>query len=377
MIEVQHLNKKYGELTVLNDVNAVINKGDVIAVIGPSGTGKSTFLRCLNLLEKPDGGSIKIEGTELLSSTTKITDVRKKMGMVFQNFNLFENYSIIDNLMIGPIKQLGFTPKDAYIQAMNLLRQVGLVAKADCFPDELSGGQKQRVAIARCLSMKPDIILFDEPTSALDPTMISEVLSVIRKLAIQGMTMVIVTHEMRFAKDVSTRVFYMDEGEIYESGTPEEIFDHPKRERTRKFIYHIRNFEYRIKDANYDYGDIISQLTMFTQKYFFSKEQTDALQLIIDETLVSCTSVDNSIKESMFAKGGIDIFVEYEESKNHVKVIFEANECLKTFLPSKNLDDNFSEMILKGVSESINETTANGKLKMEIVMKTQNPQQNK
>lgn len=372
MIEVQHLNKKYGGTTVLKDVNAVINKGDVIAVIGPSGTGKSTFLRCLNLLERPDGGSINIDGTDLLAPTTNIPEVRKKMGMVFQNFNLFENYSIIDNLMIGPIKQLGFTPKDAYCQAIDLLKLVGLVAKANSFPEELSGGQKQRVAIARCLSMKPEIILFDEPTSALDPTMVSEVLSVIRKLATQGMTMVIVTHEMRFAKDVSTRVFYMDEGVIYESGTPEEIFDHPKRERTRKFIYHIRNFEYQIKDANYDYGDIINQITQFAQKYFFSKEQTDNLQLIIDETLVSCMSADNDIKTSMFTKGGIKIVVEYEESRNHVKVIFEANECLKTFLSSNNIEDNFSKMILTGISESINETIENERLRLEIVMKNLN-----
>lgn len=370
MIEVRHLCKKYGELTVLKDVNVVINKGDVVSVIGPSGTGKSTFLRCLNLLEKPDGGSVVIEGTDLLSPATNISEVRKKMGMVFQNFNLFENYSVMDNLMIGPVKQLGFTPEDAYHQAMDLLKLVGLSAKAENFPEELSGGQKQRVAIARCLSMKPDIILFDEPTSALDPTMVSEVLSVIRKLASQGMTMVIVTHEMRFARDVSTRVLYMDEGVVYESGTPEEIFDHPKQERTRRFIYHIRNLEYHIVDADYDYGDIINQITLFAQKYFFSKEQTDNLQLIVDETLVSCMAAGDDVKKTIFGNGGVDITVEYDESRNEVKVIFVADKCLKSFLSSDNMDDNLSEMILRGVSESVNETVTDGKLKLEIVMKT-------
>lgn len=368
MIEVSHLVKRYGDLTVLKDVNAVINKGDVVSIIGPSGTGKSTFLRCLNLLEKPDGGSITIEGTNLLAPETDVPAIRKKMGMVFQNFNLFENYSVADNLMIGPIKQLGTDPKAAYERAMELLKLVGLQAKADAFPDELSGGQKQRVAIARCLSMKPDIMLFDEPTSALDPTMVSEVLSVIRKLATQGMTMIIVTHEMRFAKDVSTRVFYMDQGVIYESGTPDEIFEHPQLERTKQFIYRIRNFEYNIPNEQYDYVEMISLIEQFSQKYFFSLKRVNNIQLVVEETLESCMACGAEIKEKMFAAGGIHITIEYEEKLNKVKVIFESDQCLNTFFPT-GTDDNLSEVIINGVSDSITEKTENGKLRLEVMLK--------
>lgn len=212
MIRVEHLQKSYGELKVLRDVCTTINKGEVISIIGPSGTGKSTFLRCLNLLDTPTGGAIYIDEKNLLAKDTNVSKIRQRMGMVFQSFNLFEHLSIMENVTIGPIKLLGIPPAEAQAKGLELLRMVGLAEKADSFPNQLSGGQKQRVAIARCLSMNPEIILFDEPTSALDPTMVSEVLAVIRNLAKLGMTMVIVTHEMSFARDVSTRVFYMDQG---------------------------------------------------------------------------------------------------------------------------------------------------------------------
>ena len=217
MIEIEHLRKDYGDLHVLKDVNATINQGDVISVIGPLGTGKSTFLRCLNLLERPDGGNIKIDGKSILDKNADVISLRRRMGMVFRSFNLFEHYSVLDNLLIGQMKLLHKSAEEAEERAMQLLHTVGLSGKAFSFPDELSGGQKQRVTIARCLSMEPEIILFDEPTSALDPTMVSEVLGVIHNLAETGMTMVIVTHEMDFAHDVSNRVFYMDQGEIYEA----------------------------------------------------------------------------------------------------------------------------------------------------------------
>lgn len=281
MIQIQHLEKKFGKLTVLKDVNINIKRGEVISVIGPSGTGKSTLLRCLNLLEWPTGGSVIVDGEELLSADkVDAPKLRRKMGMVFQSFNLFDHLSVLENVCIGPIKLLGMSKVEATRRAMRLLKMVGMAEKARSMPAELSGGQKQRAAIARCLSMNPEIILFDEPTSALDPTMVSEVLSVIRTLAKQGMTMVIVTHEMSFARRVSTRVLYMDQGVIYEEGTPEEIFDTPRRERTRVFVNSIRDFHFAIHSEDYDLYAFESELRNFCNKYFLSEETVQhAVQL--------------------------------------------------------------------------------------------------
>ena len=218
MISIQHLKKVYPNVTPFSDVNVKIEKGEVISIIGPSGTGKSTLLRCLNLLETPTSGEIIVDGEAITAKGADISAVRRKMGMVFQAFNLFSHLTVIENIMLGPVDLLKLSRQEAYDEGMHLLNTVGLAEKALSYPDELSGGQKQRVAIARALAMKPEIILFDEPTSALDPTMVSEVLSVIRSLAREGLTMMIVTHEMKFARDVSTRIFYMDEGGIYEDG---------------------------------------------------------------------------------------------------------------------------------------------------------------
>ena len=236
MISVSHLQKSFNGVLVLKDVNAEIKKGEVISIIGPSGTGKSTFLRCLNRLETPDGGRIVVDGQDVTDPKTDIPAVRRKMGMVFQNFNLFGNLTVIGNVMAAQCDLLKKTPAEAKAKAMELLARVGLAEEANALPDELSGGQKQRIAIARALAMDPDIILFDEPTSALDPTMVGEVLTVIKDLAKTGMTMLIVTHEMGFARDVSTRIFYMDEGVVYEEGTPDEIFSCPKKPKTIDFV---------------------------------------------------------------------------------------------------------------------------------------------
>lgn len=281
MIQIQHLEKKFGQLSVLKDVNIRIKRGEVISVIGPSGTGKSTLLRCMNLLEWPTGGSIIVDGEELLSANkVDAPKLRRKMGMVFQSFNLFDHLSVLENVCIGPIKLLGMSKVEATRHAMRLLKMVGMAEKARSMPAELSGGQKQRAAIARCLSMNPEIILFDEPTSALDPTMVSEVLSVIRTLAKQGMTMVIVTHEMSFARRVSTRVLYMDQGVIYEEGTPEDIFENPHRERTRVFVNSIRDFRYDIHSEDYDLYAFEAELRSFCNKYFLSDETVQtAVQL--------------------------------------------------------------------------------------------------
>ena len=236
MIQVQHLGKAFGDLGVLKDINVDIYKGDVVCVIGPSGSGKSTFLRCLNRLEEPTSGKILFEGVDITDPKTDIDKHRQKMGMVFQQFNLFPHMTIMKNLTIAPMKLQGVSQKDAEAEAMRLLERVGLADRANAYPNQLSGGQKQRIAIVRALCMKPDVMLFDEPTSALDPEMVGEVLNVMRDLADQKMTMVVVTHEMGFAKEVGNRVLFMADGKLLEEGTPEEIFDHPKHERLKEFL---------------------------------------------------------------------------------------------------------------------------------------------
>lgn len=236
MITVKNLKKNFGNLTVLKGIDVTIEKGECVVVIGPSGSGKSTFLRCLNRLEEPDGGEIDIEGTDLLSPHTDINEMRQRIGMVFQHFNLFPHKTILENVTLAPIKLKKMPQKEAEDAALELLRRVGIEDKASVYPSTLSGGQKQRVAIARSLAMNPQVMLFDEPTSALDPEMVGEVLDVMKNLAKEGMTMVVVTHEMGFAKEVANRVLFMADGVILEEGTPQEIFEHPQHERTKAFI---------------------------------------------------------------------------------------------------------------------------------------------
>lgn len=236
LIQVQHLGKAFGDLKVLKDINVDIYKGDVVCVIGPSGSGKSTFLRCLNRLEEPTSGKILFEGVDITDPKTDIDKHRQKMGMVFQQFNLFPHMTIMKNLTIAPMKLQGVSQKDAEAEAMRLLERVGLADRANAYPNQLSGGQKQRIAIVRALCMKPDVMLFDEPTSALDPEMVGEVLNVMRQLAEEHMTMVVVTHEMGFAREVATRVMFMEGGNFIEENEPKEFFEHPKSERLKAFL---------------------------------------------------------------------------------------------------------------------------------------------
>lgn len=236
MIYVKNLHKYFGELEVLKGIDYHVEPGKCVVVIGPSGSGKSTFLRCLNRLEKPTKGSVIIDGIDIMDSKTDINQMRQKIGMVFQQFNLFPHKTVLENVTLAPVKLKGMDKESAKQLAMNLLTRVGVGDKADNYPAQLSGGQKQRVAIARSLAMNPEAILFDEPTSALDPEMVGEVLDVMKKLAREGMTMVVVTHEMGFAKDVADRVVFMDGGHIIEEGTPDEIFNHPKNERLKTFL---------------------------------------------------------------------------------------------------------------------------------------------
>ena len=236
MIRVNNLHKSFEKNEVLKGINEHIEKGEVVVVIGPSGSGKSTFLRCLNLLEVPTSGEIIFEGKNITDKKVDINKIREKMGMVFQQFNLFPHKTVLDNLTIAPIKVKGVSKADAEKKAKELLDRVGLLNKADAYPSSLSGGQKQRIAIARALAMDPDVMLFDEPTSALDPEMVGEVLNVMKELAKEGMTMIVVTHEMGFAREVGDRILFMDKGNIMDEGTPEEIFSNPKNPRTIDFL---------------------------------------------------------------------------------------------------------------------------------------------
>ncbi len=236
MIKVNNLHKSFGELEVLKGIDEHISQGEVVVVIGPSGSGKSTFLRCLNLLEKPTDGDIYIADEQITSPKSNVNKIREKMGMVFQHFNLFPHLTIMKNITLAPVLLKKMTKEQAIEKGKMLLGKVGLADKADAYPAQLSGGQKQRVAIARALAMEPDIMLFDEPTSALDPEMVGEVLDVMKGLARSGMTMVVVTHEMGFAREVGTRILFMDDGVVAESGTPEQIFDAPQNERTKAFL---------------------------------------------------------------------------------------------------------------------------------------------
>ena len=310
MIKIEHLRKEYPNVTPLKDVSVEINKGDVISVIGPSGTGKSTLLRCLNQLEEPTSGTVTVDGEVITDPKCDISLVRRKMGMVFQSFNLFANLNIVENVMSAPVNLLKKPKAEARKEAMELLRRVGLAEKAENYPDELSGGQKQRVAIARAIAMKPEIILFDEPTSALGPTMVGEVLSVIKSLAKDGMTMMIVTHEMKFARDVSNRVFYMDEGGIYEDGTPDQIFGAPKKEKTRIFIKRLKQLTLEITSLNFDFIGFTAQIEQFGRNNMISPKLLRGLELAFEELVMQ--NIRGSLEHS---ESGLPINIEIEHSE--------------------------------------------------------------
>lgn len=344
MITIENLSKNYGDLSVLKGISTQIQKGEIISIIGPSGTGKSTLLRCLNLLETPSGGRITIDGVDIMQKGADVPKIRRKMGMVFQSFNLYAHLTVLDNLTIGPVKLLKKTKQEAERQAVDILKMVGLAEKRDAFPDELSGGQKQRVAIARCLAMEPEIILFDEPTSALDPTMVSEVLAVIRRLAKQGMTMAIVTHEMDFAKDVSSRVFYMDEGFIYEEGSPQEIFENPKRDKTRAFIQRLRIFKQDIESEDFDLYKLNAGIEAFCAKYTTDKTVLRNILLLTEEMLVQMLL---PVKEE---GAPVVLSLEYAERKGEFQVIFDYSGQRCNPL-EKTGDDSLSQMIIGRIAK--------------------------
>ncbi len=375
MIRVEHLKKSYGTTHVLRDLNAEIHKGEAISIIGPSGTGKSTFLRCLNLLDQPTGGSIFIDGEDILAPGTNVPLLRRKMGMVFQNFNLFEHLTVLENLTIGPVKLLGRPAEQARERGRELLKMVGLSEKENAFPSELSGGQKQRIAIARCLSMDPEIILFDEPTSALDPTMVSEVLGVIRRLKKEGMTMAIVTHEMKFARDVSSRIFYMDQGVVYEEGTPEQIFDHPQRELTKAFINRIRSFSFHIPGPEYDLYAMNAEIETFCEKHLFSPRRTNNLLLLVEEILQLCFAAEQGPEagaartELLRERGGLDLEIDYSENTDSTQVSLTGDAALESLLGGGGEADPLSLSIVQGLTASLEETRDGSRLRLSAEVK--------
>jgi len=361
MIRVEHLSKTFGDVAVLKDISIEIKKGEVIAIIGPSGTGKSTFLRCLNLLEQPSSGSIYIDEVAILDKKADVPKIRQKMNMVFQSFNLFAHLTALENLTIGQIKLRGMDRQEAEVKSMGLLRLVGLAEKAYSYPDELSGGQKQRVAIARCLAMEPEIILFDEPTSALDPTTVREVLLVIRRLARDGMTMAIVTHEMDFARDVSSRVLYMDEGFIYEEGTPEQIFENPQREKTRAFINRIRSFNYRINSPEYDLYAMNAEIEAFCEKQILPKKIRHNLLLLTEELL----QLYNPYLKTMI----LDVTIAYSEKKESLELVWESRgEALNPF-DNHHLPDELGLTIIRNLTERIEYQRVDDRNRLTVLMK--------
>lgn len=361
MIKVKHISKNFGDLVVLRDISVHIRKGEVISIIGPSGTGKSTFLRCLNLLEYPGSGTIQIGGENILDKKADVPKIRQKMNMVFQSFNLFSHLSVLENLTIGQIRLLKMSKADAEVKSREILKLVGLGEKAYSYPDELSGGQKQRVAIARCMAMDPELILFDEPTSALDPIMVSEVLSVIRRLAKDGMTMVIVTHEMDFARDVSSRVLYMEDGLIYEEGTPQQIFENPRKEKTRAFINRIRSFNYNISSPDYDLYAMNAKIEAFCEKEILSIKIRQNLLLLVEELL--------QIYNPLLLTTILDITLSYSEKKESLELFFESAGPQVNPIDEKNLPDELGLTIIKHLTESIVYQREGNKNRLRLIMK--------
>ena len=325
MIRIEHLRKEYSDITPLKDVSTCFKDGEVVSIIGPSGTGKSTFLRCINMLEIPTSGRIWIDDKEITDPATNINIVRRKMGMVFQSFNLFGNMSVIENIMMSPVKLLGVERQKAYDQGMELLSTVGLMEKAFSYPEELSGGQKQRIAIARTLAMNPDIILMDEPTSALDPAMVGEVQAVISELSETGKTLIIVTHEMDFARRISDRIIFMDNGGICEDGTPEVIFEHPANENTRRFIQNCKVLKLIIPNGNYDFYGAESEINLYCIKNRISIRINKRIQLAFEELI-------NNILLGKDSARNILCEVDYSEATEHavMNISYDGDPFTKT-----------------------------------------------
>lgn len=342
IIKVENLRKEYPGVTPIEDLSTEIYRGDVISIIGPSGTGKSTFLRCINGLEKPTKGHIYINGTDITNPKCDMSKIRKQIGMVFQSFNLFDNLDVLDNVVVPQVQILGKSKEDAEHNAMEILTRLGMDEKVDSFPDELSGGQKQRVAVARAIAMNPEVLMFDEPTSALDPTRAREVQNIIKLLVERGITILIVTHDMRFAREVSNRVFYMDEGGIYEDGTPEQIFDNPIKENTRKFIKHIQSIEITVKSTEFNINEFLDKLSMFAKNSSLERKYVHLTQAMFEEIVL----VQLVHMRKRFSK--IKASISYSQSEHWVEMtlVYGGEEYNPLDMHDKVIDE-FKEYAIK------------------------------
>ena len=343
MIEIIDLEKTYDVNPILKGISTTINDGDIISIIGGSGCGKSTFIRCINMLEKPSGGKVLLDGEEISKEGYDLTKISHKMGMVFQSFNLFNHLTVLENIMLPQINTLKVSKQEAYDKAISLLHQVNLSKNAYSFPSALSGGQKQRVAIARTLALNPEVILFDEPTSALDPSMVNEVKYVIKNLTKTGKTMLIVTHDMEFAKSISNRVFYMNEGIIYEEGSPEEIFDNPKKEKTRQFIKGLKVLDINIDSKSYDFIGATTDIETYCQKNQISYKTAYHIQSIFEELCMQILLPE--LKQT-----NINFKIEHYQNDN--KTIITTDYGNEVF-DINNTDNKLSLSIIKGLVESM------------------------
>ena len=347
MISVKNLCKSYDGLQILKDVNIDFPDGSTTVIIGGSGCGKSTLLRCLNLLEKPDCGTIEIDGEDIVTAKN-VDKLRQKLGMVYQSFNLFSHLSVLENIILAPMKVKKKSKEEAISKAYELLKMVGMENRATHMPDQLSGGQKQRVAIARALAMEPEVMLFDEPTSALDPTMVDEVETVIKRLVDSGMTSIIVTHEMRFARNIASNILFLAEGGVYEEGSPDQIFDNPQKDLTRRFIYRSRMYEEALNKTDIDIYELCSRIRQYAIAYGLTRKQSKGIEYFCEELIYPLIMFNNAV-----------LRIIADENRNEYSITAEFKGLNKDPLSLECIDE-LGLSIVKAYSSSLNSSCING-----------------
>ena len=347
MISVKNLCKSYDGLQILKDVNIDFPDGSTTVIIGGSGCGKNTLLRCLNLLEKPDCGTIEIDGEDIVTAKN-VDKLRQKLGMVYQSFNLFSHLSVLENIILAPMKVKKISKEEAISKAYELLKMVGMENRATHMPDQLSGGQKQRVAIARALAMEPEVMLFDEPTSALDPTMVDEVETVIKRLVDSGMTSIIVTHEMRFARNIASNILFLAEGGVYEEGSPDQIFDNPQKDLTRRFIYRSRMYEEALNKTDIDIYELCSRIRQYAIAYGLTRKQSKGIEYFCEELIYPLIMFNNAV-----------LRIIADENRNEYSITAEFKGLNKDPLSLECIDE-LGLSIVKAYSSSLNSSCING-----------------